>query len=226
MRRKVLVGYPRGEETRARILSVALHLFGTKGFDSVSTREVAAAAEVPPASLRYYFVNKDGLYIACLEHVQALTFALMEPALCDAEAMIDKADADCELLIDSFCALLDALMDSMIGGSDNGAAALFTIRHDLPSDGEAGKLTGNGIAARRMLACFVKIMTRISGNTLDPESALIVAGLINGQLTNIYVRRNRLAEFGWEITPDRLQWMKATVRKHARAILQTYRVED
>ena len=78
MRRKVETGYARGAETRDRILNVAIQLFGNYGFDSVTTREIAAQSDVPPASLRYYFVNKEGLYIACLEHVQTLTFKLLE----------------------------------------------------------------------------------------------------------------------------------------------------
>ena len=89
MRRNDEGGYLRGEETRNRILAVAVSLFGNKGFDSVSTREVAAAASVPPASLRYYFENKRGLYIACLEHVQQHLYKLVEPALVAAEALLE-----------------------------------------------------------------------------------------------------------------------------------------
>jgi TetR/AcrR family transcriptional regulator, regulator of cefoperazone and chloramphenicol sensitivity len=223
MRRTVETGYPRGDETRARILKVAVDLFGTKGFDSVSTREIAAASSVPPASLRYYFANKQGLYIACLEHVQALSFGQMEPALVDAEALLADENCPAGRLINSFCALQDAMIESMLGGPDGGTAALFTLRHDLPSEGGAGKLVGDGTASRRMIACFTRLIVRISSNQLDSQTALIVAGLINGQMTNIYVRRNRLADAGWAITPDRLQWMKDTVRKHSTAVLQAYR---
>ena len=182
MRRTVEVGYPRGEETRARILGVAVDLFGTKGFDSVSTRDIATASSVPPASLRYYFANKQGLYIACLEHVQALTFKLMEAELAAAEALLADEHVEIGRLIESFCALQDARIESMLGGPDGGTAALFTIRHDLPSDGDAGRLSGDNTNVSRLGACYVRMMMRISGNTLDGQSALIVTALINGQL--------------------------------------------
>ncbi len=223
MRRTVEVGYPRGEETRARILGVAVDLFGTKGFDSVSTRDIATASSVPPASLRYYFANKQGLYIACLEHVQALTFKLMEAELAAAEALLADEHVEIDRLIESFCALQDARIESMLGGPDGGTAALFTIRHDLPSDGDAGRLSGDNTNVSRLGACYVRMMMRISGNTLDGQSALIVTALINGQLTNIFVRRIRLAEMGWDITDERIDWMKRTVRMHTKAILEAYR---
>ena len=225
MRRTVEVGYPRGEETRARILGVAVELFGTKGFDSVSTRDIATASSVPPASLRYYFANKQGLYIACLEHVQALTFKLMEAELAAAEALLADEKVEIERLIESFCALQDARIESMLGGPDGGTAALFTIRHDLPSDGDAGKLAGDSTDARRLGACYIQMMMRISGNKLDWQSALIVTALLNGELTNIFLRRMRLAEIGWYITPERLDWLKRTVRMHTKAILEAYRAE-
>jgi TetR/AcrR family transcriptional regulator, regulator of cefoperazone and chloramphenicol sensitivity len=224
MRRSVKAGYPRGEETRARILNIAVSLFGTKGFDSVSTREIAEAASVPPASLRYYFVNKQGLYIACLEHIQAHTFEIMEPALQDAELQLKDEATSSDQLINSFCSLQEALIESMLGGSDDGKAALFMVRHDLPSDGGSGQLSGDGTTARRMMACFTEMTMRISGNQLDAQTALIVAGLLNGQLTNIYIRRSRLSEFGWDITPEHLLWIKQTLRKHSTAGLQAYRV--
>ena len=225
MRRAVEVGYPRGEETRARILGVAVDLFGTRGFDSVSTREIATASLVPPASLRYYFGNKEGLYIACLDHVQAMTFKLMETELAAAEALLADEKVEIDRLIESFCALQDARIESMVGGPDGGTAALFTIRHDLPSDGDAGKLAGDSTDARRLGACYIQMMVRISGNKLDWQSALIVTALINGELTNIFLRRMRLAEIGWDITRERVEWLKHTVKMHTKAILEAYRVE-
>ena len=205
MRRNDEGGYLRGEETRSRILAVAVNLFGIKGFDSVSTREIAAAAKVPPASLRYYFENKRGLYIACLEHVQ------------------QHDDVTVDQLIESYCALQDARIESLMGGADNGAAALFTIRHELPSKGGASNLVGDLTAVQRMSACYLTMMVRISGNTMDMQSALLVTAMLNGELVNICLRRNRLAQMGWDITPERLEWMRRTVRQHSRAVLESYR---
>ena len=225
MRSAIAAAYPRGEETRARIIDVAVNLFAARGFDSVSTREIAAASSVPQASLRYYFENKQGLYIACLDHVRALIFARLEPALADAEALLAVGHADCDRMIDAFCALQEAMFDTMIGGSDGGTAALLLLRHDLPSESGAGNLALDEVAGLRVSAAFAQLIIRISGNHLDGASASRVAGLINGQLAIIYLRRNRLIHDGWEFTPERLQWLKAMIRKHTRASLQAHRPE-
>ncbi len=222
MRRKVKVGYARGAETRDRILNVAIQLFGNFGFDSVTTREVAASADVPPASLRYYFVNKEGLYIACLEHVQTLTFNLLERELEATEALLAQDNVDADRLIESFCSMQDARIESLMGGPDNGAAALFTIRHDLPSTGGSGKLGSLNANALRMATCYIQVLSRISSNNVDLQSALIITAMISGQIVNLFLRRNRLAEMGWELSPEHLEWLKLSVRKQTTAILKSY----
>lgn len=224
MPRSNRVGYARGEETRARILEVAIHLFGNYGFDSVSTRDIASAAAVPPASLRYYFKNKEGLYIACMEHVQAMIFELLQDQLVAAEALVTQQNVDTDRLIECFCELQDARIDGLMGGPDGGAAALLAIRHDLPSISGAGKLGTLSPGAMRMASCYIQILMRISGGTMDVRSALIITGTITGQMLTLFVRRNRLAEMGWEPTPERLAWLKATIRKQTTAILKSYQV--
>lgn len=214
--------YSRGKETRERILNVAVELFGSRGFDSVSTREIADAASVPPASLRYYFQNKQGLYIACLGHIQTSTLQAIEPALQAAENLLKDSEADADRRIDTFCDLQAAYIDHMIGRPDADTTALFMLRHDLPGDGGTRNLKADGTIAYRMMACFVQMMMAISGNKLEPQTALIVAGLINGQLTAIQLRRHRLAEMGWDITPERLFWLKRTIRAHTAAILRSH----
>jgi AcrR family transcriptional regulator len=51
-----------GDETRARVLEVALPLFADRGFAGTSVRDVARAAGVNVATLAYHFRDKQGLY--------------------------------------------------------------------------------------------------------------------------------------------------------------------
>ncbi|MBF9647544.1 TetR family transcriptional regulator, partial [Streptococcus pseudopneumoniae] len=51
-----------GEQSRERLLRVALALFAQKGFEKTSTREIAEAAHTNIASISYYFGDKAGLY--------------------------------------------------------------------------------------------------------------------------------------------------------------------
>lgn len=51
-----------GEQTRERILEVALPLFAEHGYAGTSVRAIAGAAGVNVATLAYHFSDKEGLY--------------------------------------------------------------------------------------------------------------------------------------------------------------------
>ena len=53
-----------GAEARSRLLHAALYLFAEKGFSKTSTRDIAQAAGVNLAAIKYYFGDKAGLYRA------------------------------------------------------------------------------------------------------------------------------------------------------------------
>ena len=59
---------------RERLLAVAARLFGERGLDPVTTREICAAAGVNPGAIHYHFGYKDGLYREVLRlPIQALS---------------------------------------------------------------------------------------------------------------------------------------------------------
>src|ERR1700743_641729 len=80
-RHKAESSYPRGEETRAKIIATAISLFGQNGFAGVTTREIATTAGVPAPSLQYYFENKEGLSLPCIEHFQTSITEAIRPVL-------------------------------------------------------------------------------------------------------------------------------------------------
>src|SRR5882724_12267732 len=78
-------GYARGEETRARIVTAALKMFGERGFEAASTRDIATGAGVNAPALQYYFDNKEGVYLACVEHIVKRVWESMSGVIDDAE---------------------------------------------------------------------------------------------------------------------------------------------
>lgn len=54
-------------EVRERILSSALELFASRGYNATSLREVALAAGVTKPMVYYYFGSKEGLYRTLME---------------------------------------------------------------------------------------------------------------------------------------------------------------
>lgn len=70
--RKPLRGRPPSEATRdvrLELLRAARDLFLDRSYREVSLRELAAAVGVSPAMVRYYFGDKQGLYVAMLRDV-------------------------------------------------------------------------------------------------------------------------------------------------------------
>jgi AcrR family transcriptional regulator len=57
----------KGEQAKARIISEAEALFNRQGFDGASMRDIAAAAEMQPASVYYHFESKEELLWAVWE---------------------------------------------------------------------------------------------------------------------------------------------------------------
>ena len=58
-------------DKREIILSAAMRLFGHKGFEGTSVREIAAEAGVNPAMISYYFGSKEKLFESLVEHKAA-----------------------------------------------------------------------------------------------------------------------------------------------------------
>jgi AcrR family transcriptional regulator len=56
-----------GAESRQRILEAARDLFGQHGYGGTTVRAIAAAAEVDPAMVFYFFDTKQGLFAAAIE---------------------------------------------------------------------------------------------------------------------------------------------------------------
>lgn len=61
----------RGQEAQTRILQAALRIFGRDGFALATTRRIAEAAGVSLPAIKYYFDNKEGLYLACAHEIVA-----------------------------------------------------------------------------------------------------------------------------------------------------------
>jgi AcrR family transcriptional regulator len=68
---------PPAEDTRARVLQVALELFAERGFAETSTRELSERLGFTKAALYYYFRTKDDLLGALIQPVLGQLTALI-----------------------------------------------------------------------------------------------------------------------------------------------------
>ena len=222
-RRKTDGGYARGEETRARIIRTALSLFGERGFDGVSTRDIATQAGVPAPSLQYYFTNKEGLYAACIADIQAAAAKAVNPALEALDALL-RAKATDGQIIDGYCTALDGLADFMFASPDAASRALF-MRRIMPVKSTLMKADASkGTGARLQDSC-TRVIARLSDGGIAEDEMRMMALAITGQLFSFHFSRDYLKVLLGhdEITPEQLTTLKQIVRRQTTLLLKACR---
>ncbi|UCF57786.1 MAG: TetR family transcriptional regulator [Deltaproteobacteria bacterium] len=59
---------PEPQTSKDRMIRVAIDLFSSKGFKGTSIRDIASALGMSISNIYHYFGNKEGLWLAILEH--------------------------------------------------------------------------------------------------------------------------------------------------------------
>lgn len=96
------------EDTRVKLLQTAAKLFAKYGYAGTSIRQLSQEAEVNVSAVCYYFKDKEGLYLATLQHLVTSTFKEMG----DLEDYIASKDTASEQdWLEGLHKLLDKLLD-------------------------------------------------------------------------------------------------------------------
>ncbi|MGI4856385.1 MAG: CerR family C-terminal domain-containing protein [Janthinobacterium lividum] len=218
-------GYARGEETRQRIIDAAVGVFGERGFDAATTREIAQRAEVNPPALQYYFENKEGLYRACADHIASESSARFEPVIGHVmQALEDGAQGDAA--VELFCLLQDAIIEHLLGGSgDRRSQNLF--KHLFMAREQSGHGPGSNLETlkqqlgSRINEAGAAILARLgNGSAADPRLKLQTMMLFGQALVFHFARPATLAALGWtDIDAEKVLLLKHTVREQTQAVL-------
>lgn len=101
------------EQTRGRIVEVALNLCATQGFDATTIDQIAAAADVSPRTINRYFPTKEDIVLGLVDE-------FLGEAMSDLRAMPVNGD-ELEALYQSF----QNLMHRIITASEPVSFELF-----------------------------------------------------------------------------------------------------
>lgn len=82
----------RGDETARALVSAARSLWATRGFAGASVRDIAAAAGVNSALVRYHFGSKEGLYKAVVDEALGRLGASILDAVQGGDTLLDRAE--------------------------------------------------------------------------------------------------------------------------------------
>jgi AcrR family transcriptional regulator len=219
-------GYPRGEETRARIIAAAIRLFGENGYEGASTRDIAAAAGVNAPALQYYFDNKEGVFEACITFIADHAWESLSEKVVEAERLMAEG-ADDEMLIEAYCDIQTRAAEFKFKAEDREDWRLFMARQQTGLDPGIGFEAVLRRISVRTFAAAAAIIGRLTGRPGDDEEVRIRAVALSGQFQVFHVcRRMALALLDWdEIDVERQALIKRVVRDHTRALLRTFAAE-
>ena len=84
-----------GDTRREQLLAEAARLFGAKGYEHTSMRDIAGAFGILPGSLYHHFASKDALFIAVYAAGVAQILDAVARAVADQHAPWDRLEAAC-----------------------------------------------------------------------------------------------------------------------------------
>jgi TetR/AcrR family transcriptional regulator, regulator of cefoperazone and chloramphenicol sensitivity len=215
-RRPKAGGYARGDETRAQIITTALRVFGERGFDQASTRDIAAKAQVKTPALQYYFDSKEGLHRACAQYIIDRALPTLKPIV-DRAKLTAQADSK-EIALSALEELLDALTDSLADpGTDSWSRFIMRGKHD--GAGPGMEMIRDKLSYP-IIEAVTGLVAGITDSTSD-EMNRLRSLLILGQIHWMNARREEVFRImRWsKLDNDKLSLIKQTVREHTRLVL-------
>jgi AcrR family transcriptional regulator len=197
-----------------------MKLFGAKGFEGASTRDIAAAAGVNAPALQYYFDSKEGVFEACLEFIANRAWESLSEDVIMAERLIAEG-ADDETLIEAYCTLQARAAEFKFKAQYQDDWRLFMARQQAGLDRDIGFDTVFRHISRRSFAVAAAIVGRLTGRPPEDEETRVRAIALSGQFQVFHVcRRMALTVLDWtDIDADRQALIKRVVRDHTRAVL-------
>ena len=224
-RHRTDAGYARGEETRRRIIEVALRLFGERGYEGASTRDIAAAAGVNAPALQYYFDSKEGVYRACAEYIAEGWTAQFAPVVAQAQATMDDAGASPDQVFEAFGQLLGGLADYQLLPDDAEHRRLFVLHEQVgQGPGILFEMLDRGLRPK-MGELAGQLVGRYCG--LDSDDAVLRMRIMMmfGQVMVFSLgRRAMVSKLGWEqMGQAEVALIRQAALEHCRVLMDRWR---
>ncbi|HTV67633.1 MAG TPA: CerR family C-terminal domain-containing protein [Rhizobiaceae bacterium] len=182
------------EQTRLALIQAALRLFGTKGYDGTSTREIAAAAKANIGSIAYHFGGKDGLRAACAQHIVDTVRGVAAKVLAPGE---DAGPLTPDAAHKRIETALDTMVSFIIARPEAGEFVQFLLR-ELAQPTPALDIIYNGVFVP-VHSQLCRVWEAATGEPAESERTRITVFTLIGQV--VYFRIGRLAvmrRMGWD----------------------------
>jgi AcrR family transcriptional regulator len=212
------------DQTRKALVLSALQLFGTKGFEGTSTREIAASAKANIGSIAYHFGGKDGLRMAAADYIVETMEQVARPVL----GAIDQSLATGmtpEMAEKQIIAVVEGMVGFIVARPEAGEIVQFVLR-ELASPTPALDRIYSGLF-EPIHKRLCRIWEQATGEPAESDRTKLTTFTLVGQV--IYFRIGRLAvvrRMGWtEIGQGEAAQIIETVKNNVEAIISSRRKE-
>ena len=215
-------GYQRGEETRARIVEAAVGVFGERGYDRASTRDIASAAGVNAPAIQYYFDGKEGVYLECVEHLIALLWRKMAPPVEAAEHALADAETDDATLVEVSLGILGTVVSTIQDSPQTSAWRAFLDRHQAGLCPESATMAFEERFKTRIGRVIRQLIARLSGFAVEDDRTVIHSMALFTQGLAFRLQKPKLlAALKWtEISQKEMEQVRDVVLMQARFTLE------
>lgn len=215
-------GYQRGEETRARIVEAAVAVFGERGYEGASTRDIASAAGVNAPAIQYYFDGKEGVYLECVEHLIALLWRKMAPSVEAAEHALADDGTDDAVLIDASLGILGTVVSTIQDSPQTSAWRAFLDRHQAGLCPESATMAFEERFKARIGRVIRQLIARLAGFAVEDDRTVIHSMALFTQGLAFRVQKPKLlAALKWaEISQAEMVQVRDVVLMQARFTLE------
>jgi AcrR family transcriptional regulator len=207
----------RSEATRAALVRAALDLFGAKGFEAASTREIAAAAGANIAAIAYHFGGKDGLRLACADFVIAAISEVFAGALGEHDE-IEALSPDAAR--DLLARVISAMIDGIVAREAARPVARFVLREMFEPSAAFERVFAGVMGPTHVKACSV--WSRATGARAEADETRLAVFAMIAQI--VYFRLARpavLRRMDWrDIGPTQASAIKRVVLANLDAALE------
>ncbi len=213
------------EATRRRLLDAGLEAFGERGFDAVSTRDLAEKAGANQAAIPYHFGGKEGLYMAVVEDLVETVQRSVGTATKNIQAQLAEGPitlAQGEALI---TALIGKMVEFLVGAGEAQLRAAFVIR-ELMHPSAAFDLLYEGYM-EQVHTTITRLVASLLGD--DPESmtSILRAHALLGEVVIFGAGRELIRRrAGWDdFTEDHLEQITTAVTETFLSSIRSIRAD-
>lgn len=219
-------GYARGDETRCRIIGAAIELFVEHGFDSASTRDIADHAGVNAPALQYYFENKEGLYLACLEVIVNDAWNSLGPAIGHARDVL-RTNADLAGLLDAYIRIEEAIVDIAFSKAPPPFRWIFVAHEPTGYSPESAKEFIAHRIRKPVTDAIAALVARTSRRAADDPITLIRTFSLLGQMAAFFgTERSTLSLVGRKGVSDATaNEIKSLLAEQTNTLFEKWREE-